>query len=162
MFTGAVAVAVGLAFAAVPGSAQTDHQHQHGQGQGSPGIPNMMMHEMMGFELPGPRYMIGMRDELNLSEEQVVKLESLASRASQAVEDHMKQALADRARATELLSRNVGFDEYGEALRSAATHMAEAHIAMARSGFEAQNLLTPEQKEVVSVPPTGIHGMHET
>jgi hypothetical protein len=133
-----------------------DHEMMNGM---APQDPSMMGGSMMGMELPSPHHLIGMKDVLNLSEAQITNLETLAGRTSTAVENHMERAMADRVRAIELLSRNVGgFDEYGEALRSAASHMAEAHIAMARSGFEAQSLLTPEQKETAVGGPHGMKG----
>lgn len=186
MLKRAIVVTVGIALAAVPGTAQTDSQHQHTEGQDPPsmmthgmmmgcpfldspgmeggmmgmGNSGMMNHGMMG--MPSAQHLISMKEELNLSEVQLANLETLASRASAAVENHMERAMAARSHATEIFNRNAGgFDDYGEALRSAATHMAEIHIAMARSGFEAQNLLSPEQKEAVSEASSGSHGMHE-
>ena len=135
----------------------------HGMMSGMGGqVPGTMGGGMMRMQLPCPHRLIGMKDELNLSEAQLANLETLAGRASKAVENHVEGAMAARVRANEILSGNVGgFDEYGEALRAAATHMVEAHIAMARSGFEAQSLLSPEQKKSVSPAPTGMRGMHE-
>ncbi len=122
------------------------------------GNSGMMNHDMMG--MPSAQRLISMKEKLNLSEAQLANLETLASRVSTAVENHMDRAMAARDRATEIFNRNAGeFDEYGEVLRSAATHMAEIHIAMARSGFEAQSLLTPKQKEVVSSASSDTNGM---
>jgi len=92
-----------------------------------------------------------MKDQLNLSEDQVAELEGLNDRILEAIRRQMELAEGARSRAAEVLNSNpTGFDEYSEALRAAADHMTEAHIAMVQSGFEAQNLLTPEQRAAVS------------
>jgi hypothetical protein len=126
----------------------------------------MMNHEMMkgmgehmiGNGMQGPLDLIGMKDQLNLSEEQVADLEGLNSRILLAMQRQMTTARSHRSVARKTFEENPeGFGEYSEALRAAGGHMLDAHILLIQSRFEAREILTPIQKRVLSQGPPEMH-----
>jgi len=106
---------------------------------------------MMGTGFPLPHQLIAQKDQLNLSEEQVAKLHALQDRVLRAVRVQLNMSRSSQRGAAEVLEQDpLGFDEYSEEIRSAGTHMVEAHIVMIQAGFEAQKILSPEQKKATA------------
>jgi hypothetical protein len=139
-----------------------------GGGMMNQGMMNqgMMNHEMMkgigehmiGNGMLRPLDLIGMKDQLNLSEEQVADLEGLNDRILEAIRRQLTTAKDYRSVAQKTLKENPeGFGDYSEALRAAGGHMLDAHILLIQSRFEAQEILTPVQKRVLSLGPIEMH-----
>jgi Spy/CpxP family protein refolding chaperone len=156
-------IALGLTtlfLAAAPLAAQGHEQHQqHQQRQqagehaqhGMPMMHGSMMQDgghcmaMMGST--GPGMILRHAEHLDLSAEQVQRLEALRDRAHEGGMGHMKAAMDAHTRARALLDADrPDFDAYEAQLQEAAGHMVQAHTAMARVATEARGILTPEQR----------------
>lgn len=109
----------------------------------------MMQGGMMGMGMAGGAGMIlGLEESLDLSEDQVQRLEEMQESIRDEVQQHMSQAMEARQAAMEALqSDSPDLGSYEESLREAADHSILAHTAMARSDLEARQLLTAEQQK---------------
>lgn len=155
---------VALALAGAPAVAQGHHgagaDSSRGTSmmQGAPGMMQggmmQMMHGqgglMMGMAM-GPDMILRLRDSLELTEDQVGQLETLRDSVRSPLRQHMVQGTVGMHAASELLtSDSPDLDAYATRLREAASHMVQAHVAMARAAVEARQVLTPEQRERLS------------
>lgn len=137
------------------GDGMMDHDMMSGMKGNGPG---MVGRGLMGANLPSAPELISRRDDLDLSDGQVAALETLHDRVLKAVRVQLEMSRGAKNRATESIEQNPeGFDDFSEELRSAGTHMVEAHILMIQARFDAQKELTPEQKKAVSRAPSGMH-----
>lgn len=135
----AVAALLGSAPAAaqVEGNDEQQMQMMHAQG---------MQHctAMMGG--PPPHLLLQHREALELSAEQVTRLEALQERARETAMPHMQPAMQAHMAAAELLKGDSpDFEGYEAGVREAADHMVLAHVAMARVAVDARGVLTAEQ-----------------
>lgn len=139
----AIAIVLGGLLAAAPAFAQ---QHQHGQQPAEPG-GMMQMQGMHGMMMPGPMMILRLREPLGLTEAQAQRLEALREREQQAHHPHMMAAMQAMQEANRMLEQpDADLARYEAKLREAADHMVQAHLAMARTGQEAREILTPEQR----------------
>lgn len=109
------------------------------------------------------------RTELNLSSDQVNRLESIQAEGRAAAQPHMEQAMEARADANRILEADQpDLGAHEAALTEAADHMVQAHTAMAATATRARSVLSAEQREKLDNLPhaTGAmmqgmdHGQH--
>jgi len=138
-----------LAVAALLGSAPAAAQEEQGQhqmpmqGQAMQGMQHCMA--MMGG--PPPQMLLQHREALDLSADQVTRLEALQARARETARPHMQPAMQAHMAAAELLKGDApDFQGYEARIREAADHMVRAHVAMARIAVDARGVLTTEQR----------------
>lgn len=118
-------------------------QRMHGQAR----MMGMMGGGMMGMA-GGPAMILRLEESLELTDDQVERLDALRERAQSGMRQHMMQGMQAMHAAQELLQGNspdVG--AYEERLREAANHMVLGQTAMARAALEARALLTPQQQD---------------
>lgn len=160
------AMTVAAALVAAPAMAQGHHGARQdsargGMMQGQPGMmqggmmqmmrgmhgQQGMMGGMMGMAA-GPGVILGLRESLELTEDQVTRLEALRESTRQQMHGHMMEGMQTMRSAWELLdSDSPDLDAYEARLREASDHMVLAHTAMARAAVEARELLTADQRE---------------
>ncbi|MGM0669164.1 MAG: Spy/CpxP family protein refolding chaperone [Gemmatimonadota bacterium] len=109
----------------------------------------MMQGGMMDMGMAGGAGMIlSLEESLDLSEDQVQRLEEMQESIRDEVQQHTSQAMeAGQAAMEALQSDTPDLGTYEESLREAADHSILAHTAMARSDVEARQLLTAEQQK---------------
>lgn len=156
-------------------SAQAHDAHGHA-GEEPPG----MMHEMMGERMmtmmgqgmmgrgmmqmmsegmgmmptggPAPSMLLRMREALELSDEQVSRLEEIRDRhgaRSHAPGDSGMMEAPQNAAAM-LEGDEPDLDAYEAELRDLADRMVEVHVRMTRAALEARDVLTDEQRARLS------------
>lgn len=150
----ALAVAVALA---LPGTLRGQGQQQHHrQGQEHQPQRGMMMggqrgmgHGMMGMMMagPGPAFILRQKDALNLSDQQVQRLEALNQQLTEGRQAHMREV----APIHEQLSAALEGDrpdvaKYEAALKKLAEHHVGMQVQAARFSVQALDVLTPEQR----------------
>lgn len=121
-----------------------------GQGMMGSGMMGMMGQGMgmMATGGPGAAAMLSMRDALDLTDEQVGRLETIRDQLQATVQPQMDAMMASHtAAASALQSDPPDFDAYQQGLQAAANIMVATHVTMARSQAEARDVLTPEQLE---------------
>lgn len=122
-----------------------------GQGMMGEGMMEMMGQgmAMMATGGPGPRMVLRLRDELELTPEQVRSLEALQEEAGSHMEGGMMQSMmaAHRNAAETLKEDDPDLDAYRRGLEDLAEMMVEAHVSMARAALEVRTVLTPEQRQ---------------
>ena len=103
------------------------------------GMAGMNHGDMMGAALFG-----GV--DLALTPDQNAKLGDLMGKAREEHQAHMQAAMSVQMGATPALAgTQPDLDAYRKAMREAADHMVQAHMAVARASVEARALLTPDQ-----------------
>lgn len=160
------ALTVALALVGSPLAAQ---QHGHGVSSDSGGAPMGMMqgqtgmmgggmmqmmqmmqgqHGMMGGMLAGgPAMILQLRGSLDLTDDQVARLEALRDSARSEMRQQTHQGMqAIQAASRQLAPATTDLEAYATGLRQAAEHIIQAHIALARAGVEARSVLTEEQQ----------------
>ncbi len=169
--------AVALLLAALPVAAQAQHAHRaHGMQPGGPGGRAMMqagggmmgggmmgggMMSMMGqgmgagmgigHGVPGPAALLEMRDALELTPEQVTRLEAIRKTTDGAVRKMRQQAQEAATRASKLrAATSPDPDAYAAAIREAGAPLVEAHALTARTALQARQLLTAEQQKTLA------------
>lgn len=121
-----------------------------GQGMMGSGMMSMMGEGtgMMATGGPGPVTLLRMRDELELTDEQVRHLEEVQERFHSETESHMTTMMSEHEQAAETLQGETpDLDAYQQSLQAAANIMVQFHVAMARAAAEGREVLTPEQLE---------------
>lgn len=146
----------------LPTAALAQQEHRHGRDQEARGqeqgtMMGMRQHgQMMGMMAmmagPHPMMILRHREALGLTDEQVGKLEALQERLAGTRTAHMEgmQAL-HRKLAEQATAPEMDLEAYESTLREAADQRVEMHMAMARAGREAREVLTPEQREKLRV-----------
>lgn len=169
-----IAMALTLALmAATPAVAQEHDQHQqhqqhqqhgeHGEHEGMKMMHHGMeaMHQGMASMHRGmagmhcammdgtaPGMVLRHADHLGLSTDQVRQIETLRDRTHAAAMPHMRQAMTAHTGARALLDVDQpDLDAYEEGLRDAASHMVQAHAAMARAAVATRDVLSDEQRD---------------
>lgn len=152
------ALTVMAALVAAPAMAQEHHGAQQdtaragmemmqgGMMQGMHGQQGMMggMMEMAA----GPGMILRLQESLDLSEDQVAKLEALQESTRQEMHPHMMQGMQAMRSASDLLdSDSPDLGAYEAQLREGTNHMVLAHITMAQAAVDARELLTANQRE---------------
>lgn len=103
---------------------------------------------MMATGGPGPVTLLRMRDALELTDEQVSRLESIQAEFEEGTQSHRTGMMASHAAAAEALQGDSpDLDAYQVSLQSAANLMVQLHVAMARAALEAREVLTPDQRQ---------------
>lgn len=168
-----LALVAGLLLALPTVAAAQEGQHRHGEepareqgmqermGTGMQGCPMMMGHDGgmmgmmgmgMGMAAPGPMMILHHGDALDLTDEQVEKLQALQERLDQTRKEHMEAAQALHRKLSEQAEgAEMDLEAYESALRELADQRVAMHLAMARAGLEAREVLTPEQREKLRV-----------
>ncbi|NIT86058.1 MAG: periplasmic heavy metal sensor [Gemmatimonadetes bacterium] len=119
-----------------------------GQGMMGAGMTRMMGMGMMATGGPGPTMLLRMRDALELTDDQVSRLEAIREDHSGDHRAAMGSAISAHRRAAEALhGASPDFQAYEDALGEAADHMVRAHVTMARASVQAREVLTAEQRE---------------
>lgn len=128
-----------------------------GQGMMGSGMMQMMGQGMgmMATGGPGPMTMLRLREALELTDEQVTRLESIQRDFQSTTQTQMSAATASHGAAAESLQGDPpDLEAYQRGLQGAANIMVQAHVAMARAAVEARGVLTPEQLERLRVEGT--------
>lgn len=126
--------------------AMAQQQGHPGQHEGHPqGMAMMAGHcPMMGGA--APMMLLHHADALDLSADQVERIETIRERTDGAA--HMQGAMAAHRQAAELMAGDQpDLARFEAKLQEAADHMVQAHTAMARASVEARTVLTPEQRD---------------
>ena len=114
---------------------------------------------MMGMAM-GPGMVLRLQESLELTDDQVTQLETLRDSARSTMRQHMMQGMQVMHAASGMLSSDSpDLDAYETRLRQAADHMVLAHTAMARAAVAARQVLTPEQRERLSLARQMMHEM---
>ena len=150
-----IGVATALTLAAAPAFAQHHPEHAAGQQQGM----QEMQGDMAAMHLKAfqPDQLLAKRADLNLTAEQVTRLERIAADAktrhdqAKATHDQHKKQLMDA-----LMADSPTADAVGAHFRAAHEAMGAAHWAELESGLAAMAALTPEQRTTVK---SWSHGM---
>lgn len=124
-----------------------------GQGMMGAGMMQMMGQGMgmMATGGPGPAMLLRMRDDLDLTGDQVSRIEEILGELRAGVEPQMSTAMsAHNAAKAALEADPADFDAYEQSLEAAANVMVQLHVAMARAQVETREVLTPEQRENLS------------
>lgn len=118
------------------------------RGEGMRG--GMMGHAMMMGAGPSPGMLLQRRDALELTDDQVTRLEEIRDEVSGTMQGHMTVMMSVRREAAEALQDETpDLDAYQETLQRAASQMVQAHMAMARAANRTRDVLTAEQWEKV-------------
>lgn len=141
---------------------------EHGQMRRGAMEHGAMQRGMMGGmgmammrEHPGPGMILRLEESLGLSESQVEKLTRMHAEARAAMQGHMEEARAARARAHELMaSESPDIDAFREALRGAAMHTVEAQTLRARMHLDAADVLDDTQRETLRSITSAMEEMH--
>lgn len=105
---------------------------------------------MMATGGPGASALLGMRDALDLTDDQVGRLTTIRDELAATAQPLMTAMMSSHRAAAEALRADTpDFDAYQQGLQAAANIMVQAHVAMARAQTEARALLTPEQLGLV-------------
>lgn len=130
-----------------PGMMQMMHPAMMQMMQRMHGQNGMMGSGMMGMA-GGPAMILRLAESLDLTDDQVERLEALRDSAQSGMRQHMMQGMQAMQTARELVEgESPDLGTYEETLREAANHMVLAHTAMARAAVEARGLLTPQQRD---------------
>lgn len=142
-----------------PGMMQPGMMQMMQRMQGQGGMIGMMGGGMMGMA-GGPAMILGLQESLELTDDQVERLEGLREGAQSGMRKHMMQGMQTMRAAQELLAgESPDAAAYEERLREAANHMVLAHTAMARAAVEARGLLTPQQQDRLALARTMMQEM---
>jgi Spy/CpxP family protein refolding chaperone len=105
---------------------------------------------MMATGGPGATALLGMRDALDLTGDQVGRLEAIRDELTATVQPLMTAMMSSHTAAAEALrTDSPGFDAYQQGLQAAANIMVQTHVTMARAQVEARNVLTADQLELL-------------
>ena len=176
-----LAVLAALALASAPVAAQGHHgaRGDSARGMGMQGQSDMMqpgmmqggmmqggMMQMMGGQggmmgmAMGPGMVLRLQGSLELTDDQVAQLETLRDSARATMRQHMMQGMQGMQAASQrLTSDSPDLEAYTAQLRESMDHMIQAHMAMARAGVEARQVLTPAQRERLSLARRMMHEM---
>ncbi len=182
----AIGAATAILLSATIGvQAQTHQEHTRGEEPASPQMAHQMMMggmmgqgmmesgmmEMMGGGMgmmatggPSPAMLLRLRDELQLTEDQVRSLEGLREEMRSRMKDRMPEMMAaHRAAATALEASEPDVDAYRRGLERLSASMVDAHVTMAEAAIAAGRLLTPGQGQTLDqLRATMMHGgMHQ-
>lgn len=103
---------------------------------------------MMATGGPGPMMLLLMRDDLELTDEQVRRLEELQESFQNETQSHMTAMMSAHQEAAQTLQGETpDLDAYQQNLQAAANIMVQLPVAMARAAAEGRQVLTPEQLE---------------
>lgn len=125
-----------------------------GQGMMGSGMMQMMGQGMgmMATGGPGATAMLTMRDALDLSDEQVSRLETIRDELATTVQPLMTAMMASHTAAAGALQGDTPqLGAYQQNLQTAANIMVQTHVAMAQAQVQARRVLTPEQRERLAV-----------
>lgn len=123
-----------------------------GEGTMGEGTMGGMMtgHAMMMGVGPSPGMLLQRRDALELTDDQVARLEEIRDELSGAMQGHMTVMMSVRREAAEALQDETrDLNAYEETLERGASQMVQAHMAMARAADRTRDVLTAEQWEKV-------------
>lgn len=127
-----------------------------GMGYGGRMGPGMMI----GVGLPSPGVILGMQDDLGLTDAQVSQLQSLQTSVGETVRADLTSAREAREDAASLMeSQTPDLHAYQQELEEAATDQVDAQVALANASVEARGILTSEQQQKVRDGISMLHGM---
>lgn len=180
MSKGRLAAALTAALLVVPaGLTAQGHAAHHGGADGSAAAPRAMMGAGMmgsmqsGPMMGGPRILLAQRERLDLTDDQVTRLEELQSRMDELRSSHRTEMLSVREELGSLRAADdLDLDRYESLLRRQADLRVEMQVQMARTRREALGVLTDEQRSELSagaaamgrmqpgagMPGAGMHG----
>lgn len=123
---------------------------RHSAMMGAPQQGRMM--GAMGMMSAGPMMILQQKEGLGLTHDQVEKLEALQERVAERRAAHTAAMRALHERLGELAAEpDTNLDAYETTLRALADERVAWHMAMARSGQEARDALTAEQRDDLRV-----------
>ena len=126
----------------------------HGASSGRRTMPGLladssmraMMMEMMGP--PTPAMLLQHKQQLDLTADQVSRLEALQKEAEPACTQHMRLGMTAHHEANQLLDAAApDFTAYANKLKKATAHMVAGHVVMAKAGVAARGVLSDAQKQ---------------
>ncbi|MEX2465528.1 MAG: Spy/CpxP family protein refolding chaperone [Gemmatimonadota bacterium] len=120
------------------------------------GMMDQGMMQMMGQGMglmatggPGPAMILRMREALDLTEDQVARLEEIRS-GQEGQQPHMDAAMQAHREAAEALTGDApDFETYEASIREAADAMVRMHVEAARAAVAAREVLSQEQHETL-------------
>jgi len=134
-----------------------------GQGMMGSGMMQMMGQGMgmMATGGPGATAILRMREALDLSDDQVSRLEKIREDLQATVGPQMTAMMSTQSAVAQALQGETpDFNAYQQSLQAAANIMVQTHVAMARSQVDARNVLTPEQRQKLQTQ--GLRMLHDS
>ncbi len=136
------------------------------------GMKNRMNGSMMGDEGMGrgmmgahrltPAKLLDMREALDLTEDQVARLETTQKSLAELGSEKMRVARgAHEAAALELAADDPDIKAYESALSAAMDSMVQWHVGVAQGAIEARSILTDDQRSLVDSGMTMMRHMME-
>lgn len=145
------ALAVAALLFATPAFGQ---QHQHGQrGEGMDMDGGMQMGMMQGMEgHQGPGMVLRLRETLELTADQVTRIEALQERTHEQHRPHMQAAMEARKQAMKSLhGDSPDLSAYEARLEEAASHHVMGEMVMARAMQDLMGILDTPQRDRLQV-----------
>ncbi len=110
----------------------------------------------------GPGMLLRLRESLNLSEDQVEKLQTLEKGTQESMRTAMQQAREAHQKALDAMHGDTpDLDAHEQALRQAASRMVDAMQAMAKVQVQARQVLNADQKKTLDTIMEAMEEMHE-
>ncbi len=121
----------------------------------TPKPDGMMAMMMSGDMMPmpdDPSMILMLKESLELSADQVTRLTAIQATAQAGMKEHMMEHMQGMQSAATLLEPvTPNFTAYEAELRKAANHMVLAHLGAARADADARGVLTPMQRDRLSL-----------
>jgi Spy/CpxP family protein refolding chaperone len=120
-----------------------------GQGMMGSGMMTMMGQGMgvMATGGPGPVTLLRMREVLELTEEQIERLEAVQERFRRNTASHVSTMTSSHQAAAQALEGDVpDLEAYQQRLQAQANISVQFHVAMAQAAMGAREVLTQEQR----------------
>lgn len=145
------ALAVAALLFATPAMGQ---QHQHGQrGEGMDREGGMQMGMMQGMQgHDGPGMVLRLEETLELTADQVARIEALRERTHEQHQPHMQAAMQARHQAMTILhGESPDLSAYEARLEEAASHHVMGEMVMARAMQDLMAILDARQQDRMRV-----------
>ena len=119
-------------------------------------MPDGMMAMMMSGDMmpmpDNPSMILTLKESLELTADQVTRLTAIQATAQAGMKEHMMEHMQGMQSAATLLEPvTPNFTTYEVELRKAANHMVLAHLGAARADADARGVLTPMQRDRLSL-----------
>lgn len=148
---GGAAVLLALPTAAHAQGGMAGHHAGAMTGPGQAAVPGGMMGGMMGGGMmmlgPTPGFILGQKDALGLTDEQIARLDSLQGQAAEVWQAHhaMMQGIHQQMAGLRQ-AESPDLDRYQKLMQQMASAGAAMHVQLAKLGQEAEQVLTPDQR----------------
>lgn len=117
---------------------------------------------MIAYGLPSPGVILGMQDDLGLSDAQVSQLESLQRNVQETLRADLTSAEEAWEQASSILeSATPDLHAYEQKLQEVSTERVDAQVAVANASVQARSILTQEQLQKVRDGISMLQGMFQ-